>query len=86
MSPAASRVLTHRPAEFAFERFGAIANEEGADRLRRLLERHVIRIDLHFGQHRRHVTGDSDALQPIADGLLQHESDRAFGLRHRDVE
>src|SRR5207248_7391094 len=37
VAPSAAGILTHRPSEVAFERFGAVASEERSDRLRRPL-------------------------------------------------
>ena len=56
------------------------------DRLRRPLECRIIRIDFHLGEHRGHLTTAPDALQPIADGLLQNKAHRAFRLRHGQIE
>src|SRR5215208_6714966 len=80
MAPATAGVLAHRPAQIALERFGAVAREEGTDRLRRPLERDVVRVDLHFGEHCGDIADEADALQSVADRLLQHETDRAFRL------
>ena len=84
-APAAPRVLAHREALLEHHLPRHALGVEGADRLARVRERHVLGVDRHLGDDADHRGCEPALLQVVGQGLRRHVADLALALGAADV-